>query len=163
MPTDLHSPPRTGEAPLLYFAYDVRIAPDELAAVAPSATFQFVAHLEDSGLAFSIEGNGWHGGLPTAVPEPGATVWGAVFEIPDGHIADLDRVERAEARTRADVDVIDRRGRRHRAVTHRGTGNPGPDLPPARDYLARMVAGSRHWDLPAGWIVALDDRLGNTA
>jgi gamma-glutamylcyclotransferase (GGCT)/AIG2-like uncharacterized protein YtfP len=152
----------TGEALLLYFAYDVRIAPDDLLAVAPSATFLFVAHLEDCGLAFCIEGNGWRGGLPTPIPEPGATVWGAAFEIPDVEIDDLDEAERAEGRERASVEVIDRRGRRHRAITHRAAQNPGPELPPSLDYLTRMVAGSRHWDLPAGWIFALGDRIEAT-
>ncbi len=86
-------------------------------------------------------------------------MWGAVFEIPESEIADLDRTERTEARSQVGVDVIDRRGRRHRVVAHRAPDSPGPELPPAKNYLERMLAGSRHWDLPAGWIVALDDRL----
>jgi hypothetical protein len=30
---------------------------------------------------------------------------------------------------------------------------------PAKNYLALMLDDSRHWDLPAGWIVRLEDRV----
>lgn len=86
-------------------------------------------------------------------------MWGAVFAIPESELAGLDDVERAEARSRSNADVIDRKGRRHRVELHRATAIRGPELPPAKGYLVRMLAGSRYWDLPAGWIVALDDRL----
>ncbi len=83
---------------MLYFVYTARLAPDDLQAVAPSATFEFAAHLAEATLSFSVEGNGWKGGLPTVVPDPGSTVWGAVFSIPDTEADALDRIEAAEGR-----------------------------------------------------------------
>jgi gamma-glutamylcyclotransferase (GGCT)/AIG2-like uncharacterized protein YtfP len=148
---------------LLYFAYTARIAPDDLVNIAPSATFEFVAHLPESTLSFAIEGNGWNGGLPTVVPEAGSTVWGAVFRIQPEQMKSLDRVELAEQRHRIEADAIDRSGRRHRVALHRASGAVDSELTPSSDYLGRMLDGSRHWDLPIGWIVGLDDRLAATA
>jgi gamma-glutamylcyclotransferase (GGCT)/AIG2-like uncharacterized protein YtfP len=148
---------------LFYFAYDARIAPDDLIDIAPSAAFEFVAHLPESTLSFAIEGNGWNGGLPTVVSDPGATVWGAVFSIPDREMVAIDRIELAEQRQRVETDAIDRNGRRHRVALHQAADVVGSELSPSIDYLERMVAGSRHWELPIGWIVSLDDRLAIVA
>jgi len=152
----------TGEALLFYFVYTARIAPDDLVDIAPTATFEFVAHLPESTLSFAIEGNGWNGGLPTVVPEPGSTVWGAVFSISQREMKILDGIEREEQRHRVESDAIDRNGRRHRVSLHQAPGVIGPELTPSTDYLTRMLAGSRHWELPVGWIVSLDDRLAET-
>jgi gamma-glutamylcyclotransferase (GGCT)/AIG2-like uncharacterized protein YtfP len=149
----------TGEALLLYFAYTARIAPGDLDDIAPSASFEFVAHLPESSLSFAIEGNGWNGGLPTVVTEPGSTVWGAVFSISQREMNVLDGIELAEQRHRVESDAIDRNGRRHRVSLHQANGVVGLELTPSADYLTRMLTGSRHWQLPIGWIVGLDDRL----
>jgi gamma-glutamylcyclotransferase (GGCT)/AIG2-like uncharacterized protein YtfP len=148
---------------LFYFAYDARIAPDDLIDIAPSAAFEFVAHLPESTLSFAIEGNGWNGGLPTVVSDPGATVWGAVFSIPDREMVAIDRIELVEQRLRVEAVAVDRNGRRHRVALHQAVDVVGSELSPSIDYLERMVAGSRHWELPIGWIVSLDDRLAVVA
>lgn len=148
---------------MLYFVYTARLAPDDLRAVAPSAEFEFVAHVAEATLSFSVEGNGWQGGLPTVVPAPGSNVWGGVFSIPAAEGAALDRLEATESRTRGETDVIDRSGRRHHVVIHRTAEPSGREFAPAPAYLDRMVYGSRHWELPIGWIVGLDDRLDATA
>jgi gamma-glutamylcyclotransferase (GGCT)/AIG2-like uncharacterized protein YtfP len=146
---------------LLYFAYTARIAPDRMAEVCPHATFEFIAHLPEWGLEFPLAGNGWGGGLPTARPEPGSTVWGAVYSIPDAERSLLDQVEVDEGRAERSVEAMDRTGRRHRVLTHVGTGESTTDMAPSRDYVAIMVSGSRHWSLPAGWIAGLEERLGS--
>lgn len=122
-----------------------------------------MAHLPESGLSFAIEGNGWRGGLPTVIPEPGSTVWGAVFSVQSSEMRMLDNLERAENRDRVESDAIDRTGRRHRVALHQVTDHIGPELAPSPDYLGQMLAGSRHWGLPVGWIVGLDDRLEDPA
>jgi gamma-glutamylcyclotransferase (GGCT)/AIG2-like uncharacterized protein YtfP len=143
---------------MLYFVYTARLAPDRLRTVAPSAAFEFVAHLDGAAVSFSVAGNGWGGGIPTVVRSPGSTVWGAVFTIPETEARALDHAEAAEGRAREDMEVIDRLGRRHRVAAHRAVEPAGPELPPAIGYLDFMLAGARHWELPIGWIVGLDDR-----
>lgn len=142
---------------MLYFAYTARIEPSKMAEAAPEATFAFIAHLAEWSLEFPIAGNGWNGGLPSIRPGEGDTVWGAVFAVPERQMAELDAVEAAEDRRRDAVEAIDRRGKRHRVAVHRATDQRSPSLKPAPDYVALMLAGSRHWELPAGWIVRLED------
>jgi gamma-glutamylcyclotransferase (GGCT)/AIG2-like uncharacterized protein YtfP len=144
---------------LLYFAYTARIEPSKMAEVSPGAAFEFIAHLSDWTLEFPITGNGWNGGLPSVRPNEGDTVWGAVFTVPENETLALDSVEFAEQRHRHTVEAIDRSGGRHQVVTHRATGNGAGRLRPAPDYVALMLDGSRHWELPVGWIVRLEDHL----
>ncbi len=147
---------------MLYFAYTARIEPSKMAEVAPGATFEFIAHLQEWALEFPIRGNGWNGGLPTVNPNQTDTVWGAVFTVPDDEIAAIDAVETEEHRQRAVVEAIDRSGGRHQVATHGANDIGTKPMHPAPDYVAVMLAGSRHWELPAGWIVRLEDHLEPT-
>ena len=154
------SPPeRPEEAALLYFAYTRRIDPHRLAEVAPGAEFQFIAHLPEWGLAFPVADDEWGGGLPSAVPEAGSTVWGAVFTVPDGDVAPLDEAEAMEHRRRQVVEAMDRTGRRHQVEVHLYGGNGAGGHAPSSDYVKIMLEGSRHWNLPAGWIAGLEEHL----
>lgn len=146
---------------MLYFAYTARIAPEAMADVCPSATFEFIAHLPGWGLDFPLDGNGWNGGLPTARPSDGSTVWGVVYDIVDGDMDRLETVESAEGRHRSTVEAMDRMGRRHVVTTHLAPDDAGPSQAPSTQYVDVMVHGSRHWSLPAGWIVGLEEYLGN--
>ena len=128
----------------------------------PGATFEFVAHLQEWALEFPISGNGWNGGLPTVNPSQSDTVWGAVFTVPDDEIAALDAIEAEEQRHRDAIQAIDRTGGRHQVATHRANDIGTKPLHPAPDYVALMLAGSRHWELPAGWILRLEDHLEPT-
>lgn len=152
---------------LLYFAYNARIAPDQMAATAPGADFRFIAHLPEWGLVFPISDGSWGGALPVIAPEPGSTVWGAVYELDKKDYAALDAVEAAEQRNSETVEAMDRTGKRHQVVVHLLDGAASPNgngpLSPSAKYLALMVAGSRHWELPAGWIAGLEEHLENGA
>ncbi len=148
-----------GEDTVLYFAYAALIAPEQMADVAPGADFEFIAHLPEWGLSFGIVGNGWDGGLPTAVPAQGSTVWGAVYSIAQDELPGIDLVESGEGRSPVDVDAIDRVGKRHNVMTHIADGSGLPSLEPSYEYLELMVHGSRHWGLPVGWVIGLQDHL----
>ncbi len=54
---------------MLYFAYTARIAPMQMAEVAPGAEFQFIAHLPHWGLEFPMNNRMWKGALPTVKRE----------------------------------------------------------------------------------------------
>lgn len=148
-----------GRTTLLYFAYTARIAPDRMADASPNASFEFIAHLPEWRLAFPIDGNGWGGSLPTAEPAPGSTVWGAVYSIPDEDVSTLDSIEHDEGRTARHVEAMDRMGRRHHVVTHCAANAVDDPGRPSAEYVAIMLAGSRHWSLPAGWIAGLEEHL----
>ncbi len=145
---------------VLYFAYTARIAPGTMAEVAPDANFVFIAHLTGWGIHFPISGNGWDGALPTAVPAAGSTVWGAVYEVSEKGLSGIDIAETNEGRTATTVEAIDRSGKRYHVRTHLGPEDHPDDLEPSAEYLSVMVNGSRHWGLPAGWVIGLEDHLG---
>ena len=147
------------EDTLLYFAYTALILPEQMAKVAPRAAFEFIAHLPEWGLSFESVGNGWGGGLPTAVPAPGSTVWGAVYAIGQDELPGIDTVESKEGRGATEIDAIDRVGKRYRVKTHTADASSHPSLEPSHRYLEIMMRGSRHWGLPVGWVIGLQDHL----
>jgi len=147
------------EDTLFYFAYTARIAPDRMAEVCPDAAFSFIAHLPEYGLSFPIDGNGWSGGLPSATPASGSTVWGAVYTVNEASMPSLDAIERHEGRVRASLQAIDRMGKRHVVATHVAPEAAGATRAPSARYVTIMLSGSRHWSLPAGWIAGLEEHL----
>lgn len=130
-----------------------------MAAAAPGAEFQFIAHLPEWTLEFPIDDTEWGGALPSVQPAEGNTVWGAVFSVPDNEAASLDAVETAEQRVASTVEAMDRTGKRHRVTVHRAPTNGNGSHRPSPDYLRLMVEGSRHWSLPVGWIAGLEEHL----
>ena len=152
-----------GGKALLYFAYNARISPAQMAKTAPGAEFQFIAHLPEWGLDFSISAQSWGGALPAVKPESGSTVWGAVYQISKADLDALNEVESAEMRSAQEVEAMDRNGKRHQVLVHLFDGDPSANgnggLRPSAEYLKLMVAGSRHWSLPAGWIAGLEEHL----
>lgn len=155
---------RWGGPALLYFAYNARISPGQMAHAAPAAEFQFIAHLSEWVLDFPIADKTWGGALPAIRPEPGSTVWGAVYKLDKADLAALDGVESKEQRSQQSVEAIDRSGKRHQVVVHLMDGPPttnGNGSKPSSDYLRLMVDGSRHWSLPIGWIAGLEEHLEN--
>lgn len=144
--------------PLLYFAYTSMLSPTRLGEVAPSAAFQFVAHLPETKLIFPIQKNGkWHGALPSVRPEPGNTVWGAIFEISSKELTAMDEVEKKEGRIRVTLSAMDRAGKRHEVATHVAKSNGREDGDPSPDYMALVLEGGRHWELPAGWVAGIEE------
>ena len=135
-----------------------------MAEVAPGAEFQFIAHLPEWGLEFPIDDTSWNGTLPAIKPQSGSTVWGAVYEIGKTDFARLDAIEAAEQRSATTVEAMDRTGKRHQVTVHLVDGAPhngNGAAQPSREYLKLMVAGSRHWSLPVGWIAGLEEHLEN--
>lgn len=141
---------------VFYFAYNANIDPERLGEVAPSASFEFIAHLPEWKLEFTaLNGSG---GQPTARPLPGNTVWGAVFTVDETDLASIDAQEESQGRVPTRTQAMDREGRRHDVVTHvAGHGSDPAD--PEQPDLESMVAGGRHWNLPMGWVASLEEHL----
>jgi hypothetical protein len=131
--------------------------PSRIAEVAPSAEFRFIAHLPEWRLHFPIP-NG-DGGLPSVTPASGNTVWGAVFALASGELESLDALQADEGRTAQAAQAMDREGRRHDVVVHVCAHESNGEYRPEPTYLEMMVAGSRHWKLPAGWVASLEEHL----
>lgn len=142
--------------PTLYFAYGSLLDPDRMSEAAPGSRFLFTAHYPETRLDFVVT-NGV-GAVPTLVKETGHTVWGGVFEIPDADVASLTAVEKSEGRRPGfEAKAVDREGNKHDCLTFTAGGGADGDTSPDPAYLASMINGARHWNLPAGWVMGLED------
>ena len=138
----------------LYFAYSALLDPIRMANVAPDAEFLFSAHYAETGLVF-VNANG-NGAVPSLVESPGSTVWGGVFEISSADIDSLVEQEAAEGRQPGwEHRAIDRAGNKHECLTF--VCDSGESSRPTPEYVETMIRGARHWKLPAGWVVGLED------
>jgi len=140
----------------LYFAYTAFLDPQRLHAVAPGARFAFTAHFPETKLAFVHSEE--VGAVPSLIPDSGHTVWGGVFEIPDAEVSSLTEAEEAEGRVAGwDSKAVDREGNKYDCLTFIAKGSPNGEHRPDSDYLKSMIDGARHWSLPAGWVMGLED------
>lgn len=140
----------------LYFAYTALLDPDRIARVAPGAKFLFTAHYPETRLTFVS--NGSSGAMPTLTRDPAHTVWGGVFEIPSDELHALEDAEQQEGRTPGfDHRAVDREGNKYDCLAFVAPGEPGGDDRPSPEYLESMIRGARHWNLPAGWVMGLED------
>lgn len=139
-----------------YFAYAAFLDPDRIGEVAPNAKFLFTAHFPETRLVF-VESDP-EGGLPTLVSDAGHTVWGGVFEIPADEVSALTAAEKTEGRVAAwNSQAVDREGNKHDCLTFVSQAEENGEHHPNSEYLASMVNGARHWSLPAGWVMGLED------
>lgn len=143
----------------LYFAYTSILNPYKMSAEAPSAEFRFIAHLPETKLIFPHTVETFEGALPSVLPEPGNTVWGALFVVDKVALKGITASEAVEGRAVTyDFKAVDREGKRHSVVTHVFEGGTDSlEVEPSRDYMSRIVNGARHWKLPAGWVAGLNE------
>jgi gamma-glutamylcyclotransferase len=146
---------------LLYFAYGADIHPDVISERCPNYRFRFVAHLPEHKLVFPLTSPDWGGGVASVEPTQGETVWGVIYELSDAQMKALASVHATEGRdTRSKIEVMDREGKRHQAVTYRAKNNSVRHRP-SRKFIDTVVAGSRKWELPAGWIAGVEELAEN--
>ena len=142
--------------PTLYFAYASFLDPDRIGEVAPGAKFLFTAHYPETRLGFVHFGP--NRATATLTRDPAHTVWGGVFEIPDDQVDALVSAEAHEGRSPGfDHKAVDREGNKYDCLAFVATGSPDDDHLPTADYLDSMIRGARHWSLPAGWVMGLED------
>ncbi len=140
----------------LFFAYDATLDPERLERLAPEARFLFTAHYPETRLDFVAPDSG--DPLPTLSRDPGHTVWGGVFEIPDTQVGTLIQQGLDEGRvTGYDQKAVDREGNKHDCLTFVAEGEANGGQRPSPQYLAAMIRGAKHWSLPAGWVLGLED------
>jgi hypothetical protein len=141
---------------VLYFAYDASLDPERMTAVTPGARFLFTAHYPETRLDFVPSGIGEP--RPTLTRDPAHTVWGGVFEIPQGEVESLMRSSREEGRRPGfDHKAVDREGNKYECLTFVSDISPNGGHRPTPEYLEAMIRGARHWSLPAGWVMGLED------
>lgn len=145
--------------PVLYFAYGANMNSDQINQRAPGAKVVGVAALDGYDLAFFGRSERWDGGLENAVRQPGATLWGVVYELSGPAFDRLDAWQGVRLdgtgdyfHSSADLRAID--GRTIAALMYRKS-SLGDAVTPSAEYLDHIVAGARAHGLPADYVARL--------
>jgi hypothetical protein len=102
----------------------------------------------------------WGGGALDAVSAPGESVWGALYELPDGALDSLDAKEGEGLAYRRRTATVDIGGEPGEAVLYEVI-EPEPDeLPPTPEYAAMLLDAAAERGLPDDYVHRLRDRLG---
>jgi len=135
-----------------YFAYGSNMSHDQISSRCPSQRFICVAELPGYKLAFTRYSPKRRCGVADIVPAPGASVWGALFEMSADDLDALDRHEGAHlsppAYVRAQVRVASPDGGVLEAITYEVFDKSPVEHVPSVHYLGLMIDGAHKWDLP---------------
>jgi len=90
-------------------------------------------------------------GYATVSPSPGHHVWGAIWNVSDSDLASLDRYEGvAGGLYRREFTTV--MAKNQPVVVLLYIENYDDHGMPRPDYLERIIAGARWFDLPQAWI-----------
>ncbi len=131
--------------PHLYFAYGSHLDPEQMDWRCPDAIALGAARLND--WAWRIGGRGY----ATVSPSPGHHVWGAIWNVSDSDLASLDRYEGvAGGLYRREFTTVMAKNQPIDSLLY--IENYDDHGMPRPDYLERIIAGARWFDLPQAWI-----------
>lgn len=140
---------------ILYFAYGALMEPLRFRRRCPGAVAVGRARLPDHRLAFTRYSRNERGGVADIVPQPGADVWGALYEVDEACLAALDEYEGVpRAYRRETVRVIDDEGAEREAVAY--IANRTGEFAPSRQYLAVIARGAREHGLPEEYVQEIE-------
>lgn len=147
----------------LYFAYGSNLDWTQMHGRCPGAVKMSVAVLPKHRLAFTHLSRGRDCGVADVIEDSDAEVWGVVYEITD---ADRESLDKSEGYKRtSDSGAYLWRPKRvliadwaEQALDVFAYVVARPQLSgylPSRAYVGQIIAGARHWQLPAAYLITL--------
>ena len=127
---------------MLYFAYGSNLNKQQMQERCPESLPKFSAVLPNYKLAFSGWSRTWRGGTATIKPFRGEKVRGAIYEVTESCLKQLDRYD--VGYIHMNVTVFDEDNEPHQAVTFAKTGQLDESLP-SKEYAAVIKQGFRDW------------------
>ena len=127
---------------MFYFAYASNLSKKRMQTRCPDSKPMFVAVLPNYRLVFTGWSREWHGGKATIKPFRGEKVRGAIYEVTDACLRQLDKWETGY--TRFNVTVFDEDNKAIPAVTYIKSGQLEETLP-SKEYGEIMHQGYRDW------------------
>jgi gamma-glutamylcyclotransferase (GGCT)/AIG2-like uncharacterized protein YtfP len=113
----------------------------------PDAQPKFVATLSNYKLIFAGWSRKWHGGVASIKPFRGERVIGAIYELSERGLRQLDKYEGyPDIYTRVNVTATDGFGNRMEAVTYIKV-EQSEETQPSKEYLAIIQQGYRDWGI----------------
>ena len=129
---------------ILYFAYASNLSKKQLQERCPDCRPRFTAVLPNYKLIFAGWSRTWHGGTATIKSFRGEKVRGAIYEVTDACLRQLDKHE--PGYTRFNVTVYDEDDQPFPAITYLKAGQV-EETTPSKEYGEIMRQGYRDWRL----------------
>jgi gamma-glutamylcyclotransferase len=127
-----------------YFAYASNLSKKQMQARCPDSLAKFPATLPNYKLVFTGWSREWRGSVATIKPFRGEKVRGAIYEVGEACLRQLDRHEAGYARF--NVNVFDEDNQPHAAVTYIKSGQLEESMP-SREYGEVIRQGYRDWGI----------------
>ena len=146
--------------PALYFAYGSNMDGQHLRDHCPSALCVGAARLDGHRLAFLRRSARTGTGVADVVADPGATVWGAVWQIDERDLGALDLKEgegHAYARRETLVTLLSQESE-IRVHVYSVISKKDSEVTPSREYLMRMITAAEAHGLPPDYVAAMKAR-----
>ena len=129
---------------MYYFAYASNLNKKQMLERCPDSKPRFVAILPNYKLVFAGWSRQWRGGVASVKPFRGERVRGAIYEVTEKCLRQLDKYEAGYDRFK--VTVFDEDNEPVEAITYIKAGQLD-ETPPAKEYLAVIQQGYRDWRL----------------
>ena len=138
-----------------YFAYGRNMGSGAMELACPGHRFLGAAELPDHRLAFTRRSLRTGAGVADILATPRASVWGALYELDDAHLAAIDAkegngwaYERRAVRVIAGDDELE-------AFAYAVIAPAAEHVQPSREYLQALVEGAYECGLPDDYVAAL--------
>ena len=129
---------------MYYFAYASNLSKQQMQERCPDSQPGFIAVLPNYKLVFTGWSRKWRGGVASIKPFRGDKVSGAIYEVTEACLRQLDRYEAGYQRL--NVTVFDEDNEPKQAVTYIKSGRL-EESSPSKDYLALIRQGYRDWGI----------------
>jgi gamma-glutamylcyclotransferase len=129
---------------MLYFAYASNLSKKQMRERCPDSKPRFTATLPNHKLVFLGWSREWRGGKASIRLSRGEKVPGAIYEVSEQCLRQLDKYESSYDRLK--VTVFTETGEAVPAVTYIKTG-PAEETKPSSEYLAIIQQGYRDWGI----------------
>jgi gamma-glutamylcyclotransferase len=129
---------------LHYFAYGSNLNKKQMLARCPDSQPKFTATLPNYKLVFTGWSRTYRGGLATIKSFRGERVRGAVYEVSEACLRQLDRYEAGY--TRFNVTVYDEDNQPQQAITYIKSGQLEESMP-SKEYGEVIRQGYRDWGI----------------
>ena len=132
---------------MYYFAYASNLNRKQMLERCPDSKPKFIATLHNYKLVFVGWSRQWRGGTASIKPFRGEKVLGAIYEITEQCLRQLDKYEGyPDKYNRLNVTVFDEDSEPIEAITYIKAGQL-EETQPSKEYLAVIQQGYRDWRL----------------
>ena len=127
---------------MYYFAYGSNLNKKQMRERCPDSKPMFTARLPNYKLVFAGWSRQWRGGVASIKPFRGERVIGAIYEVSEQCLRQLDKYE--SGYNRLNVTVFDEDGDPIETITYIKP-QQSEETPPSKEYLAVIQQGYRDW------------------